>query len=194
MMLTLYFAPGASSMAPHIALHEIGASFEAIPVSFRNKETRSADFLAINPEGKVPTLLIDGRPLTEVAGILYYLARQFPAARLMPSGDAEAEARVVSWMSFAASTIHPARRQGLGNVLRVYALVEQRLGDADWLAGDYSIADIHVFRLFWRAAASLKPPPGSFPRLEAHHARMMARPAVIRTLEIESAVGYELPA
>ncbi len=193
-MLTLYFAPGASSMAPHIALHEIGAPFEAIPVSFRNNETRSAEFLAINPEGKVPTLLIDGRPLTEVAGILYYLARRFPEARLMPVGDPEAEAHVVSWMSFAASTIHPARRQGLDNVLRVYAMVEQRMGDGDWLAGDYSIADIHVFRLFWRAAASLKPPPGSFPRLEAHHARMMARPAVIATITAESAVGYELPA
>jgi len=67
-MLTLYFAPGASSMAPHIALNEVGAPFEAVPVSFHNNETRSADFLAVNPEGKVPTLLIDGRPLTEVAG------------------------------------------------------------------------------------------------------------------------------
>ena len=69
-MLTLYFAPGSSSMAPHIALHEIGAPFEAIPVSFHKNETRAAAFLAINQEGKVPTLLIDGRPLTEVAGVL----------------------------------------------------------------------------------------------------------------------------
>src|SRR5271166_4647616 len=110
-MLTLYFAPGASSMAPHIALHEVGAPFEAIPVSFHRNETRSAEFLAVNPEGKVPTLLIDGRPLTEVAGILYYLTRRFPDARLMPHGDPEAEAHVVSWMSFAASSVHPARRQ-----------------------------------------------------------------------------------
>src|ERR1700727_4115241 len=87
--LTLYFAPGASSMAPHIALNEIGAPFEAVPMSFHQNDTRSADFLAVNPEGKVPTLLIDGRALTEVAGILYYLARRYPDAGLMPQGDPE---------------------------------------------------------------------------------------------------------
>ena len=83
-MLTLYFAPGSSSMAPHIALREVGAAFEARPVSFRRREHRSADYLALNAEGKVPTLLIDGRPLTEVAAILFYLARSFPAAGLLP--------------------------------------------------------------------------------------------------------------
>jgi glutathione S-transferase len=191
--LALYFAPGASSMAPHIALHEIGAPFEPRPVSFARNETRQAAFLAINPEGKVPTLLIDGRPLTEVAGILYYLARAFPAARLAPAGDPEAEAHVVSWMSFIASTLHPARRQGLEACMQVYALADARLGPRDWAVGDYSIADIHLFRLFWRFAGSLKPPPGAFPNLEAHHARMMARAAVMRTIAAESAVGYELP-
>ncbi|HEY2710391.1 MAG TPA: glutathione S-transferase family protein [Caulobacteraceae bacterium] len=192
-MLTLYFAPGASSMAPHIALHEIGAPFEAVAVSFYKDENRTDAFRAMNPEGKVPTLLIDGRPLTEVAGILYYLARAFPDARLMPIGDPEAEARVVSWMSFVASTVHPARRQGLEHAIGIYRIADARLGGADWVAGAYSIADIHLFRLYWRFAASLKPPPGSFPRLEAHHARMLARPAVIRTIEVEAAVGYELP-
>ena len=63
-MLTLYFAPGASSMAPHVALHEIGAPFESRPLSFHRKENRDPAFLAINPEGKVPTLLLDDRPLT----------------------------------------------------------------------------------------------------------------------------------
>jgi glutathione S-transferase len=192
-MLTLYFAPGSSSMAAHIALHEIGVPFEAIPVSFARNETRGADFLAINPEGKVPTLLIDGRALTEVAGILYFLARAYPAARLMPAGDPEAEARVVSWMSFIASTVHPARRQGLEHAMGVYRLADERLGEREWAVGDYSIADIHLFRLFWRFAGSLNPPPGAFPRLRAHHDRMMVRPAVIRTFEAEAAIGYELP-
>jgi glutathione S-transferase len=192
--LALYFAPGASSMAPHIALHEIGAPFEAKPVSFARNETRGADFLSVNPEGKVPTLMIGERRLTEVAGILYYLARRFPEARLMPWGDAEAEAQAVSWMSFAAATLHPARRQGLEACMKVYALADERLGTGDWAVGDYSIADIHLFRLYWRFAASLKPPPGAFPRLEAHHERMMRRPAVVKTLAAESAVGYELPA
>ena len=192
-MLTLYFAPGSSSMAAHIALHEVGVPFEAVPLSFAKNETRSAEFLAINPEGKAPTLLIDGRPLTEVAGILYYLARAYPEARLMPTGDPEAEAQVVSWMSFIASTVHPARRQGLEHAMGVYELADRRLGAREWAVGGYSIADIHLFRLFWRFAGSLNPPAGAFPHLRAHHDRMLARPAVIRTIEAESAIGYELP-
>src|ERR1700729_393476 len=112
-MLTLYFSPGASSMAPHIALHEVGAPFEGKPLSLGKKETHTPEFLAINPDGKVPTLLIDGRVLTEVAGILFYLARRHPEAGLLPAGDLEAEAQVVSWMSYIASSVHPSRRQGI---------------------------------------------------------------------------------
>src|SRR5437879_4918807 len=101
-MLTLYFAPGSSSMAPHIALREIGVAFESRPISFAKKENRTPAYLAINPEGKVPTLLIGQRPLTEVAGILFYLARRFPEASLLPEGDIEAQPQAVSWMSFIA--------------------------------------------------------------------------------------------
>jgi glutathione S-transferase len=193
-MLTLYFAPGASSMAPHIALHEVSAPFESRPLSFHKKENRDPAFLAINPEGKVPTLVIDGRPLTEVAGILFYLARRFPQAGLLPTDDVESEARVVSWMSFIAATVHPARRQGLEHSRRVFAIAEQRLGGQDWAVGRYSIADIHLFRLFWRFRGMLGVEPGEYPHLSAHYERMMARPAVRKTIEIEAAIGYELPA
>jgi glutathione S-transferase len=192
--LTLYFAPGSSSMAPHIALHEIGCPFETVPISFHAGDLRKPGYLAINAEGNVPTLLIDGRPLTEVAAILYYLARTYPEAGLWPAGDAEAEAHIVSWMSFTASTIHPARKKGLDHARDVYAIAEARLGAREWLVGDYSIADIHLFRLFWRFANSLKPDRAELPNLFAHHDRMLSRPAVRRTLEAESAVGYELPA
>jgi len=193
-MLTLYFAPGTSSMAPHIALHEIGAPFESRPISLAKKENREPSFLALNPEGKVPTLLIDGRPMTEVAAILFYLAKRFPEAGLLPQGDLEAEAQAISWMSFIAATIHPARRQGLAHAEAVWHLADQRLGAGEWAIGRYSIADIHLFRLYWRFANSLHPAPGTFPNLAGHHDRMMRRPAVRRTIEIERAIGYELPA
>lgn len=193
-MLTLYFAPGASSMAPHIALHEVGADFEARPISFRKDENCTPDFLALNPLGQVPVLVIDGRPLTEVAGILFYLARLFPEAGLLPR-EIEDEARVVAWMSFIAATVHPARRQGLDHARQVWAKADDRLGTADWTVGEAcSIADIHLFRLFWRFFNSLQPPAEEFPNLVRHYGRMMARPAVIRTIAAESALGYELPA
>jgi glutathione S-transferase len=182
-------------MAPHIALHEVGAPFEGRPVSLGKKETQTPEFLAINPEGKVPTMQIDGRVLTEVAGILFYLARRFPAAGLLPDGDVEAEARVVSWMSFIASSIHPARRLGLEHARAIYALADKRLGNNEWaVGGHHSIADIHLFRLYWRFRGSLNPAPGDFPNIEAHYTRMMARPAVKKTIEAESRIGYELPA
>jgi glutathione S-transferase len=81
-MLTLFFAPGASSMAPHIALHEIGVPFESRPVRFLQNDNRTEEFLALNPEAKVPLFLVDGRPLTEVAAILYFLARSHREAGL----------------------------------------------------------------------------------------------------------------
>lgn len=192
--LVYYFAPGSSSMAPHIALYETGATFEAKPVSFARQENRTPEFLALNPEGKAPVLTIDGEPLTEVAAILYFLARVFPEARLMPWGDAAAEAQVISWMSFIASSVHPARRQGLEHARYVWAVADARLGEADWAAGAYSVADIHLFRLFWRFLGSLRPAPGAFPNLMRHYERMMGRDAVRRTLEAEAAIGYELPA
>ncbi len=193
-MLTLYFAPGASSMAAHIALHEVSAAFDAKPLSWHKKENRDPSFLAINPDGKVPTLLIDGRVLTEVAAILWYLARRHPQANLLPTDDPEAEAQIISWMSFIAATVHPARRQGIEHARAVYTIAEQRLGNRDWAIGQYTIADIHLFRLFWRFRGSLNPAPGDFPALTAHYDRMMARLAVQKTIEIESAIGYELPA
>jgi glutathione S-transferase len=193
-MLILYFAPGSSSMAAHIALHEIGADFEGRPMSFKKDDMHSPEFLKINPAGKVPTLLIGGRVLTEVAGILFYLARRFPDAKLLPSDDIEAEAQVISWMSFIASTLHPARQKGLDHASEAYGIADKRLGSG-WILGErYSIADIHLFRLYWRLFNSLKPSPGTFPNLDAHYARMMARPAVQQTIAAESAVGYELPA
>jgi glutathione S-transferase len=193
-MLILYFAPGSSSMAAHIALHEIGADFEGRPMSFKKDDMHSPEFLKINPAGKVPTLLIGGRVLTEVAGILFYLARRFPDAKLLPSDDIEAEAQVISWMSFIASTLHPARQKGLDHARQAYGIADKRLGSG-WILGErYSIADIHLFRLYWRLFNSLKPSPGTFPNLDAHYARMMARPAVQQTIAAESAVGYELPA
>jgi glutathione S-transferase len=193
-MLTLYFAPGSSSMAPHIALHEIGLPFESRPLSFLKRENRTSAYLALNPEGKVPTLLIDGRPLSEVAAILFYLARRFPEAHLLPENDVEAEAHAVSWMSFIASTVHPARRQGFEHARTVYGVADRRLGNREWALARYSIADIHLFRLFWRFSNAFHPAVDEFPNLYAHYDRMMARPAVRRTCEIEAAIGYELPA
>src|SRR6185436_18227537 len=109
-------------------------------------------------------------------------------------GDVETEAQAVSWMSFIASTLHPARRQGLEHVTEVWSLANLKLGDKGWALGSYSIVDIHLFRLYWRIVNTQRERPQGLANLDAHHARMMARPAVQRTIEDERRFGYELPA
>jgi len=194
-MLTLYYSTGSSSMATHIALYEVGAPFEAKLTELHKHAHRAPEYLSVNPEGKVPTLVIDGRPLTEVAATLWYLARRYPEAGLLPQfGDIEAEARVISWMSFIAATIHPSRRQGDDSWRAAFHAAEQRLGPNEWAAGRYSIADIHLFRLFWRFVDTLGPGTRDpYPNLSAHYDRMMQRAAVQKVLELEGAIGYHLP-
>ena len=194
-MLTLYFAPGSSSMAPHIALHEVGAPFESRPLSFHRKQNRDPAYLAINPEGKVPTLLIDGRPLTEVAGILFYLARRFPAGR--PAARRRRRGRGAGGVVDVVHRrdVHPARRQGLEHARA--GLSHRRAAAGRTELGGGTLLD----RRHPSVPAVLALPrrrsirqPGEFPHLSAHYERMMARPAVQKTIEIEAAIGYELPA
>ena len=107
-MLTLYFAPGASSMAVHIALHEIGAPFEARPLSMAGKAQRAPDYLAVNPMGKVPALRHGDAVITEAAAICAYLADEFPRAKLnVPLGDAR-RGPYLQWLFFGPSCIEPA--------------------------------------------------------------------------------------
>lgn len=193
-MYTFYQSPGSSSMAVHIALHEVGAKFETKRIIFAERDKDPPEFHSLNAEGKVPTLVVDGRPITEVAGCLYYLAHTYPEAKLFPFGDVEASARVISWMSFVASTVHPARRQGEEHARTIYAIADERLGDKPWLVGGaYSIADIHMFRLFWRFGRGLAEGTGACPNLMRHYEQMLQRPAVRKTLEAEAAEGYALP-
>ena len=194
-MLTLYFSPGSSAMATHIALNEVGAPFELEYIPLYRQENRNAEYLAVNPEGKVPTLIVDDRPpLTEVAATLWYLARRYPEARLLPAGDIEAESKIISWMSFIAASIHPSRRAGVERWRDIFRLTDAKFGSREWAVGDhYTIADIHLFRLFWRFVDALHPDRAEYPNLYGHYDRMMQRPAVMKTIAIETSHGYHLP-
>ena len=197
-MLTFYMSPGTSSMAVHIALHEIALQgislpFELKRLSMPKKDMKRPEYLALNPEGAVPLMLIDGRPLTQVAACLFYLAKTYPDAKLLPANDPETEAQAISWMSYIAAHIHPVARLGGEYVKNAWTIAEQKFGDGEWALGRYSIADIHLFRLYWRMVNRPNPATG-FPRMDGLFARMMARPAVKKTLEAEAALGYDLPA
>jgi glutathione S-transferase len=111
MGLILYYAPGACSLAPHVALEEAGAAFDTVRLNLAEGDQRQPDYLALNPKGRVPTLLVGGRPLTEVIAILTYVDRRFPAAGILPGRDPLLLARAYEAMSFIASTVHVAFAQ-----------------------------------------------------------------------------------
>lgn len=185
-MLKLYFSPMTSSLATHIALLECGAPHELDLRDMNKQETRSAEYLGVNPNGKVPALVTEsGKIITEVAGTLYYIARKYPAAALWPEDDLEAQADVISWMSYVASTMHGSRAKGTEHVAEAFKVADLRLAGREWAIGRYSIADIHLFRVYWRFKSALTAPAGTYPSLEAHHDRMLARPAVQKAIEIE---------
>ncbi|MBG07068.1 MAG: glutathione S-transferase [Rhodospirillaceae bacterium] len=189
-MLKFYFSPSTSSLATHIALLECGAAFEPCPTLMSKKETRTPAYLAINPNGKVPALVTDsGRVITEVAATLYYLARAYPDAGLWPEGDIEDEAEVVSWMSFTASTMHGARLGGAEALAEAFEIANTKLDDRQWAIGRFTIADIHLFRVYWRFRPTVDAPLGTYPALESHHDRMLARPAVQKAMEAEKEYG-----
>ena len=104
-MLTLYYAPGACSMAAHIVLEESGEKYEAKRMDLAKGEQRTEAYLKIHPLGRVPALVLDGgEPLTENTAILPYLGKRFG---MWPT-DSLAEARALSAVGFLATNAHPA--------------------------------------------------------------------------------------
>jgi glutathione S-transferase len=110
MKLELYFAPGACSFVPHVALEAIKAAtkhdFEPKLVKLHKGEQKTPDYLAINPNGQVPVLVADGRPLNQIVAIIDFLDRNFPAAGLLPA-SAWARAQAVSQLAWMNNTVHP---------------------------------------------------------------------------------------
>ena len=105
--MKLYYAPGACSLAPHIALEEVGAPFELSRVDFGTNQQTSAEYLRINPKARVPALVDGDWVLTEAPAILRYIAARHPAAGLWPWEPRE-EARCAEWLNWLSSTIQIA--------------------------------------------------------------------------------------
>jgi glutathione S-transferase len=209
--LDFYFSPGACSLATHIALQEAGAAYTAKPISLKKGTQYTPEYLALNPKGKVPLLVVDGKPLTENVAILSYLNRAYPGAKLLPGGDPMREAEALSFIVWCTSGVHPVigrffgpqkvcnLPESAGNVLSLaaeanaknFALIEKMLDGKDWVLGEWSVADAYIF-VFWRWAQALKLDTTAFPNYAKHAERMMQRPAVQRALEAETNAQGEL--
>ena len=203
-MLTLYYAPGSSSMASHIALEEAGARYDTRFVNEDAGEHRTEAYLRVNPRGKVPALrLADGSVLVENVAIQTYVARTHPEAGLLPD-DPEGEARALSLMAFFATAVHPAfshfwaprrftdepsgedgiRAKGLATFHGHCREIDAMLAGREWFLGRFSTVDCYGFVFYgWGLRAGL--PMRGLPNYTAHKDRMLARPAVRRVLDRE---------
>lgn len=212
-MLTLYFAPGACSMASHSLLEEIGKPYEAKPVALKKGQQLTPEYLKINPKNKVPALVVDGKPLTENPAILSYLGRAFPEAKLWPASGPQQEAEILSLLAWLASGVHTVIGRFFGpqkvcdmpgsdeSVLKLaraettknFALIDGMLKDKEWAFGSYSVADPYLF-VFHHWAVRLNLDLAPYPNYRAHYQRVLARPSVQRMLEKEQTAQKALEA
>ena len=107
-MYTLYYAPGACSLASHIALEEAGAAFRPVRVDFARSEQQGEDYRAVNPKARVPSLVTSRGVLTETPAILAFISQDHPDAGLAPLDDSFAFARMQAFNSYLCSTVHVA--------------------------------------------------------------------------------------
>ena len=159
-MSELYTAATPNGHKISIALEELGLPYEVHALSFDRQEQKAPEFLRINPNGRIPAIVDDGFAVLESGSILLYLAEK--TGRLLPS-DPKGRSLAIQWLMFQMGGVGPM--QGQANVFfryfpeklqgaidryqhetrRLYEVLNRRLGEAEYLAGDYGIADIATY-------------------------------------------------
>ena len=200
--MKLYYSPGACSLAPHIAMRELGIPVDLKKVDLKAKQYEGGDYKQVNGKGYVPAIQMDdGTVLTEAPVILQYLADQKPEAGLAPKPGDPARYKLQEALNFITSEMH----KGMGNFFNP-ALTEEwrkavtdRLGlRLDWLStqlkgkqylmGDkFTVADAYLFTsLNW--AGPSKFDLSKWPAIVEYHKRVAARPKVQEALKAEGLV------
>jgi len=209
MRLELYFAPGACSFVPHASLEAVkattGQDFEPRLVKLHKGEHKTPEYLAMNPNGQVPMLVVDGRPLNQIVAILGFLDRSFPKAQLLPA-EPWARAQAMSQLAWLNNTVHPT----FTRVFRKEEFAESEAAQAEvrkvaqarfrkhleriqemtagakpyWFGGHVTPHDAYAFTLLrWGGYAGID--PKSLPGLLAYVERVMAAAPVAAALERE---------
>jgi glutathione S-transferase len=197
-MFKLYYAPGTCALASHIALEEAGADYETERLDFKRNEQNSAEYLAINPKGRVPSLITDRGALTETPAILAFIAQCFPQAKLAPLEDAYGFAEVQAFNSYLCATVHVAHAHRVRGyrwaaeessftdmkqmvpktVGACFALIERDMLRGPWVMGEqYTICDPYLYTIAtWLEGDGVD--LSTLPRVVDHRKRMAERPAV----------------
>ena len=200
--LVLYFAPGACSLAPHIALREAGLDFDLEKVDLRTHLTADgADYRQVNPKGYVPALkLADGQILTEVGPILLYIAAQAKERRLAPEPTSFAWYRTIERLNYIATELHKSfsplfspqtpeemRQAQKEKILLRLGLFEAVLATQPFLGGDhFDVSDAYLVTLLsWTRWTQVD--LSSLPQIVAYKDRLLARPTIHDAIEAEKA-------
>ncbi len=205
MTMKFYMTPGSCSTGIHILLEECGLVFEAWLVNLLAGDQYKKDYLAINPKGSVPALVLDdGTALTEFSAIAWWLARRYPKRKLLPESLAD-EVQVLSVLNYAVHTLHTqgfariftterfapsscdhesVKAQGRQIVDQGFAIVDRQLAGRDFVVDHFTIADAALFYVeFWAERIGIPLPDNC----AAHYRRLLTRPAVRQVLAEE---GY----
>lgn len=201
MTCTLFYAPGAASLAVHWMLIELGVPFEARSVDLDAGQQRQADYLALNPSGRVPTLILDGEPVRESAALLMLLAERHPEAGYAPAPGDPGRARWLELMVYLANNLLPPMRDWFyaekdgdpAHAEAVRALARRRIeqgfdrldaelaGGRPYLLGEALTTADFLALMLMRWSRNMPKPATSWPNLSAYVQRLRARPAFIET-------------
>lgn len=206
-MLTLFYAAHTCSLASHIALEDAGAEYALKRINFAKTEQQSAEYLKINPKGRVPALVTPRGILTETPAMLAFIAQSFPDAALAPLDDAFAFAQLQAFNSYICSTLHVAHAHRMRGhrwayetssfadmqrkvpeaVGACYELIEAEMLRGPWVMGEqYTIADPYLFTVAqWLEVDGVD--PERVPRVIEHRTRMSERENVRNAIAEELA-------
>lgn len=200
--MIFYYAPHTVSLATHIALEESGLDYEARRLDFKVAQQRSADYLKINPKGRVPALVTDSGILTETPALLAYIAQLCPEKKLAPLDDAFRFAKMQEFNCYLCATVHVAHAHRVRGIrwtddesaiesmkkkvpqtmTECFQLIEDNMLVNPWVLGDdFSVADIYLYTISnWLAG------DGVDINLFAHvadHARRMSERESVRKIQ-----------
>ncbi len=195
-MYTLYYAPGSANLVVHLTLLEIGALHTLERIDLEAGQQRSAAYLAINPNGVVPTLLINGLPHGEAAALTMLLAERHPMAAVAPAPGNAQRADYLQWMFYLANSLQPLFRQWFypGDHLpaaadtvkeaarvgieKCWSHIDAHLAThGPYMLGDrFSVVDLYALMLM-RWSRNMPRPATAWPQLATLAARLKARPS-----------------
>lgn len=208
-MITLYTIPGSSATAPRIALDEAGADYELVQVERDAAGTNisPADYTALNPMGKVPTLVDGELVLTEAAACCLYIAEKYPAAALMPPTSSDEWAKTLRWLTLLTNTaqasflrwyypeqytinaegLEAVQAASVAELARVADVLAEQIGDGPFLIGaQFTVADGFLAMLTgWSGDLDAGSRWSDNPTLAAHYNAVALRPAAGATLVAE---------